>query len=54
MDPPVNQVVKWVGRILSVIIVTSALALGLVVIHHTDEYPISSELHLKWKARFSG
>jgi len=39
MDPPVNQVVKWVGRILSVIIVTSALALGLVVIHHTDEYP---------------
>jgi multidrug efflux system membrane fusion protein len=30
---------KWVGRILSVVIVTSALALGLVVIHRTDEYP---------------
>ena len=39
MDLPVNRAVKWVGRILSVVIVTSALALGLVVIHHTDEYP---------------
>ena len=39
MDPLVNRVVKWVGRILSVIIVSSALALGLVVIHRTDEYP---------------
>ena len=39
MDSPVNGVVKWVGRILSVAIVTSALALGLVVIHHADEYP---------------
>jgi multidrug efflux system membrane fusion protein len=39
MDPAVNGVVKWVGRILSFVIVTSALALALVVIRHTDEYP---------------
>ncbi len=39
MDAPENRAMKLAGRILSVIIVTSALALGLVVIRHTDEYP---------------
>jgi membrane fusion protein, multidrug efflux system len=39
MDLPENGAMKWVSRILSIVIVTSALVLGLVVIHHTDEYP---------------
>src|SRR6202012_5994069 len=29
----------WIGRVLSVLIVTGAVALGLVVLHHTDYYP---------------
>ena len=39
MDAPENRAMKLVGRILSVAIVTSALVLGLMVIHRTDEYP---------------
>ena len=39
MDSPANKGTKLAGRILSVVIVTAALALGLVVIRHTDEYP---------------
>jgi multidrug efflux system membrane fusion protein len=30
---------KWIGRILSLVIVTAAIVLGLVVIHRTSEYP---------------
>ncbi len=30
---------KWAGRILSLAIVTAAVALGLVVVHRADEYP---------------
>jgi multidrug efflux system membrane fusion protein len=30
---------KWIGRILSLVIVTAAIVLGLVVIHRTDEFP---------------
>ena len=29
----------WAGRVLSVLIVTVAIALGLVVVHHADSYP---------------
>ena len=29
----------WVGRILSVLTVTGAILLGLVVVHHTNSYP---------------
>jgi membrane fusion protein, multidrug efflux system len=39
MDPSAKRGTKLVGRILSVAIVTAALALGVVVIHRTDEYP---------------
>src|SRR5580658_7626022 len=39
MNAPVNRVAKWVGRILSVLIVTAALSLGMVVLHRTNEYP---------------
>jgi len=39
MESPATKTPKLVGRILSVAIVTGALALGLVVIHRTDEYP---------------
>jgi len=39
MDPSAKRGTKLVGQILSVAIVTAALALGLVVIHRTDEYP---------------
>jgi membrane fusion protein, multidrug efflux system len=39
MDPSAKRGTKFVGRILSVAIVTAALALGVVVIHRTDEYP---------------
>src|ERR1700685_94436 len=30
---------KWIGRILSLVIVTGAIVVGLVVIHRTSEYP---------------
>jgi multidrug efflux system membrane fusion protein len=39
MDPSAKRGTKLVGRILSVAIVTAALALGVVVIHRTEEYP---------------
>ena len=29
----------WAGRVLSVLIVTVAISLGLVVVHHADSYP---------------
>jgi multidrug efflux system membrane fusion protein len=34
-----NKIGIWVGRALSVLIVTGAIALGLVVVHHADYYP---------------
>jgi multidrug efflux system membrane fusion protein len=34
-----NKTGIWVGRILSALIVTAAIALGLVVLHHADYYP---------------
>jgi multidrug efflux system membrane fusion protein len=34
-----NKTGIWVGRVLSVLIVTGAIALGLLVVHHTDYYP---------------
>jgi multidrug efflux system membrane fusion protein len=39
MDPIESNIGKLVGRILSVVIVTGALALGLAVIHRTGQYP---------------
>ena len=63
MDPTDSKTGKLVGRILSVAIVVSALALCLVVIHRTDQnpeptipisLPISSELHLRWRDPSSG
>ena len=35
----VNKTGVWVGRVLSVLIVIGAVALGLVVFHHADYYP---------------
>ena len=29
----------WVGRVLSLLIVTGAISLGLVVVYHTNSYP---------------
>jgi len=34
-----NKTGVWVGRVLSVLIVIGAVALGLVVFHHADYYP---------------
>jgi multidrug efflux system membrane fusion protein len=34
-----NKTGIWVGRVLSVLIVTGVIALGLVVINHADNYP---------------
>jgi multidrug efflux system membrane fusion protein len=34
-----NRAGVWVGRVLSVLIVAGAIALGLVVVHHVDNYP---------------
>ena len=34
-----NKTGIWAGRVLSVLIVTVAIALGLVVVHHADSYP---------------
>jgi multidrug efflux system membrane fusion protein len=34
-----NKTGIWAGRVLSVLIVTVAIALGLVVVHHVDSYP---------------
>jgi multidrug efflux system membrane fusion protein len=34
-----NKAGVWVGRVLSVLIVAGAIALGLVVVHHVDNYP---------------
>jgi multidrug efflux system membrane fusion protein len=34
-----NKTGIWVGRVLSAVIVTAAIALGLVVVHHADYYP---------------
>lgn len=34
-----NKTGIWVGRVLSVLIVTGAIALGLVVVHHVNNYP---------------
>src|ERR1700757_2105797 len=34
-----NKIGIWVGRVLSVLIVTGAIALGLVVVRHADYYP---------------
>jgi len=40
MEPSTNsQWGVWVGRVLSVAIVTGAIALGLVVVHRADYYP---------------
>jgi membrane fusion protein, multidrug efflux system len=39
MDPTDSKTGKLIGRILSVAIVVTALALCLVVIHRTDQYP---------------
>jgi multidrug efflux system membrane fusion protein len=40
MDPTNgNKTGIWVGRVLSVLIVTGAIVLGLVVVHHVDSYP---------------
>ena len=34
-----NKTGIWAGRVLSVLIVTVAISLGLVVVHHADSYP---------------
>ncbi len=34
-----NRAGVWVGRVLSVLIMAGAIALGLVVLHHVDNYP---------------
>ena len=34
-----NKAGIWAGRVLSVLIVTVAISLGLVVVHHADSYP---------------
>src|ERR1700733_4117696 len=34
-----NKTGIWVGRVLSFLIVTAAIALGLVVVHHANNYP---------------
>ena len=34
-----NKADIWAGRVLSVLIVTVAISLGLVVVHHADSYP---------------
>ena len=34
-----NRAGVWVGRVLSVLIIAGAIALGLVVVHHVDNYP---------------
>src|ERR1700691_6493569 len=39
MNPIKTNTGDLIGRLLSVAIVTGALALGLVVIHRTDQYP---------------
>jgi multidrug efflux system membrane fusion protein len=39
MEPTSNKIVIWVGRMLSAMIVTGAIILGLVVVYHTDYYP---------------
>ncbi|MGD1093772.1 MAG: efflux RND transporter periplasmic adaptor subunit [Bryobacteraceae bacterium] len=39
MEPTSNKIGIWVGRMLSAMIVTGAIILGLVVVYHTDYYP---------------
>src|SRR5580704_4669092 len=39
MNPTVTKTRKLAGRVLSVAIVTAALALGLIVIHRAGQYP---------------
>src|SRR5580700_7738731 len=34
-----NKTCIWLGRLLSVLIMTGAIALGLVVVHHANSYP---------------
>src|ERR1700746_1679577 len=34
-----NKTGIWAGRVLSVLIVTVAISLGLVVVHHAESYP---------------
>jgi len=34
-----NKTCIWLGRLLSVLIMTGAIALGLVAVHHADSYP---------------
>ena len=41
-----NKTGVWVGRVLSVLIVTGAIALGLVVAHHTDYYPRTDDAEI--------
>jgi membrane fusion protein, multidrug efflux system len=39
MEPTSNKIGIWIGRMLSAMIVTGAIILGLVVVYHTDYYP---------------
>jgi multidrug efflux system membrane fusion protein len=39
MEPATKKAPQLVGRLLSIAIVTGALALGLLVVHRTDRYP---------------
>jgi len=41
-----NKTGVWVGRVLSVLIVTGAIALGLVVAHHADYYPRTDDAEI--------
>ena len=41
-----NKTGIWVGRILSALIVTGAIALGLVVVYHTNRYPRTDDCEI--------
>ena len=41
-----NKTGIWVGRALSVLIVTGAIALGLAALYHADHYPRTDDAEI--------